>query len=89
MENVKLCTRTEQIDPNVNILPTDSRLRPDRLALELGDDRKACTEKRSLEEKQREAKASRAKNQQEWKPKYFERDIALGWRLKGKEIPNL
>lgn len=48
--------------------PTDSRLRPDRLALEKSDTKKAGAEKHTLEEKQRaEAKARKTP----WVPRYF------------------
>jgi len=74
-----------KLDPDMTILPTDSRLRMDRFALENGEDKKASAEKRFLEEKQREEKDIRQRNQQEWKPKYFEKDDQLGWRFKGSE----
>eukprot|EP01118_Nematostelium_gracile_P019472 TRINITY_DN9032_c0_g1_i1.p1 TRINITY_DN9032_c0_g1~~TRINITY_DN9032_c0_g1_i1.p1 ORF type:complete len:483 (-),score=130.09 TRINITY_DN9032_c0_g1_i1:22-1392(-) len=51
--------------------PTDSRLRPDRLALEKGDVKTAGTEKYALEEKQREERRKRERAGVEWKPRWF------------------
>lgn len=54
------------------ILPdTDSRVRGDRLALELGDLDFASKEKTRLEEKQRADKKAREENGVEWKPVLF------------------
>jgi hypothetical protein len=52
--------------------PTDSRLRPDRLALQKGDAKTAGIEKAKLEEKQREERRKRERLNQEWTPKYFQ-----------------
>jgi len=49
--------------------PTDSRIRPDRLALENLDVPPASAEKHALEEKQREDK--RKRGNKPWVPKYF------------------
>ena len=66
---------------NINHLPdslrsklphTDSRLRPDQKALEVGDFVKAGSEKLRLEQKQREARKYRADNNIEYSAKYFE-----------------
>jgi len=57
---------TDEMKPTLP--PTDSRLRPDRLALEKSDTKKAGAEKHILEEKQRaEAKARKTP----WVPRYF------------------
>lgn len=56
--------------PN-KLLPSDSRLRPDRYALEMGDMGKAGTEKSRLEEKQRAEKKQRERLNQEFTPKWF------------------
>jgi len=53
------------------LAPTDSRIRPDRLALEKGDVKTAKAEKYALEEKQREDKRKREKTGLEWTPKWF------------------
>ncbi|KAL1546332.1 Oxysterol-binding protein-related protein 3A [Salvia divinorum] len=54
------------------LLPSDSRLRPDRLALEHNDLSKAGAEKARLEEKQRAEKRTREAKEEEFKPKWFE-----------------
>lgn len=46
-----------------------SRLRPDIRLLENGDIDGAANEKNRLEEKQREARKSRKKGKEEWKPR--------------------
>jgi len=51
--------------------PTDSRLRPDRMALYVGDVKKAATEKHILEERQREDRRKREAQNKTWVPKYF------------------
>ncbi|CAA0842857.1 Oxysterol-binding protein-related protein 3B [Striga hermonthica] len=54
------------------LLPSDSRLRSDRLALEHGDLSKAGLEKSRLEERQRAEKRTRETNGDEFKPKWFD-----------------
>jgi len=55
-----------------SILPgTDSRLRPDRRALERGDRGDAGIYKSRLEEKQRGDKKERAARREEWYPRWF------------------
>ena len=54
------------------ILPrTDCRFRPDQIALERGDLKKAASEKFRLEEKQRAARKEREKHKVIYKPLYF------------------
>eukprot|EP01121_Diplochlamys_sp_Union-15-3_P012521 TRINITY_DN3761_c0_g1_i3.p1 TRINITY_DN3761_c0_g1~~TRINITY_DN3761_c0_g1_i3.p1 ORF type:complete len:437 (-),score=92.81 TRINITY_DN3761_c0_g1_i3:49-1359(-) len=53
--------------------PTDSRLRSDRLALEVWDTKKAASEKHRLEEEQRERKRQREKANGEYLASYFKR----------------
>ena len=53
------------------LLPTDSRRRPDRRALEVGDTAVASAEKRRIEEMQRTEEKARKESKQEWVPKYF------------------
>lgn len=54
------------------LLASDSRLRPDRAALELGDLSKAGAEKSRLEEKQRAEKRSREENGHHFTPRWFD-----------------
>ncbi|MCL7042140.1 hypothetical protein MKW94_025014 [Papaver nudicaule] len=54
------------------LLASDSRLRPDRYALEKGDLSKAGSEKSSLEEKQRAEKRNRDAKGQKFTPRWFE-----------------
>ncbi|CAA2993270.1 oxysterol-binding -related 3C [Olea europaea subsp. europaea] len=54
------------------LLASDSRLRPDRWALEKGDLSKAGAEKSSLEEKQRAEKRDREAKGHNFKPKWFD-----------------
>ncbi|KAL0344532.1 UNVERIFIED_CONTAM: Oxysterol-binding protein-related protein 3A [Sesamum radiatum] len=54
------------------LLPSDSRLRPDRLALEHADLSKAGLEKTRLEERQRAEKRTREAKGDEFKPKWFD-----------------
>lgn len=51
--------------------PTDCRLRPDIRGMEDGDMDLASQEKERLEEKQREARRERAKNEAEWRTRWF------------------
>ncbi|KAI5065471.1 hypothetical protein GOP47_0020440 [Adiantum capillus-veneris] len=53
------------------LLPSDSRLRPDRCALEMGDFNKAGVEKTRMEERQRAEKRLRESSNQEFVPKWF------------------
>ncbi|XP_059296413.1 oxysterol-binding protein-related protein 3A-like [Lycium ferocissimum] len=53
------------------LLPSDSRLRPDRSALEKGDVSKASSEKSRLEERQRADRRTRETKGDEFKPKWF------------------
>ncbi|GFZ18033.1 OSBP(oxysterol binding protein)-related protein 3C [Actinidia rufa] len=54
------------------LLASDSRLRPDRYALEKGDLLKAGAEKSSLEERQRAEKRHREENGHQFTPKWFD-----------------
>eukprot|EP01118_Nematostelium_gracile_P008516 TRINITY_DN2824_c0_g1_i1.p1 TRINITY_DN2824_c0_g1~~TRINITY_DN2824_c0_g1_i1.p1 ORF type:complete len:493 (+),score=138.66 TRINITY_DN2824_c0_g1_i1:988-2466(+) len=59
-----------------NVLPaSDSRLRPDRAALEIRDNAKASAEKRKLENYQRQLVKIREAKGEVYKNKYFERDV--------------
>lgn len=53
------------------LLASDSRLRPDRYALEIGDVSKASSEKSRLEERQRADRRTREAKGDEFKPKWF------------------
>ncbi|XP_078428492.1 OSBP(oxysterol binding protein)-related protein 3C [Wolffia australiana] len=55
-----------------NLLGSDSRLRPDRYALEKGDMSKAGAEKSSLEERQRAEKRNRESLGQQFSPRWFD-----------------
>lgn len=69
-----LAMSLNEIDDELRMkLPrTDSRLRPDVRMLEEGDIDGAASEKNRLEEKQRDARKSRRKDKDNWKPKWFE-----------------
>uniref|UniRef100_M4EZ21 Oxysterol-binding protein n=1 Tax=Brassica campestris TaxID=3711 RepID=M4EZ21_BRACM len=54
------------------LLPSDSRLRPDRYALEMGDMSKSGYEKSSMEERQRAEKRTREEKGQSFTPKWFD-----------------
>ncbi|KAF5199794.1 Oxysterol-binding protein-related protein 3c, partial [Thalictrum thalictroides] len=54
------------------LLASDSRLRPDRYALELGDLSKAGAEKSNLEEKQRAEKRNREAKGHQFTPRWFD-----------------
>nr|DAD26447.1 TPA_asm: hypothetical protein HUJ06_027915 [Nelumbo nucifera] len=54
------------------LLASDSRLRPDRYALEKGDLSKAGSEKSSLEERQRAEKRNREANGHQFTPRWFD-----------------
>ena len=62
------------------IAKTDSRLRPDQKAMEMGKFDIATSEKLRLEEKQREAKKEREKKKEVWRPRWFrqEKDDVTG-----------
>ncbi|TNV78467.1 hypothetical protein FGO68_gene12858 [Halteria grandinella] len=60
------------------IPPTDSRLRPDQMAIESGDFELASKEKHRLEEKQRAVRKYMEANGLKHEPKYFERWIPRG-----------
>ncbi|CAO2820298.1 unnamed protein product [Amaranthus hypochondriacus] len=55
-----------------NILASDSRLRPDRFALEKGDLSKSGSEKSRLEERQRAEKRTREAKGQQFTPRWFD-----------------
>ncbi|KAK9127082.1 hypothetical protein Syun_015879 [Stephania yunnanensis] len=55
-----------------NLLASDSRLRPDRCALQKGDLSKAGAEKSSLEEKQRAEKRNREQEGHQFTPRWFD-----------------
>ncbi|KAM2467955.1 hypothetical protein FF1_009680 [Malus domestica] len=55
------------------LLASDSRLRPDRFALEQGDLSKAGFEKSSLEERQRAEKKNRLEKGHEFTPRWFDK----------------
>ncbi|GLJ44372.1 hypothetical protein SUGI_0930080 [Cryptomeria japonica] len=55
------------------LLASDSRLRPDRYALEIGDLTKAGAEKNNLEERQRTEKKCREAKSEQFTPKWFTR----------------
>ncbi|CAI8616580.1 unnamed protein product [Vicia faba] len=54
------------------LLASDSRLRPDRYALEMGDLSKSGAEKSSLEERQRAEKRAREEKGHKFSPRWFE-----------------
>lgn len=62
------------------LLSSDSRLRPDRAALEKGDSSSAQTHKHALEERQRAEKKKRTDDGAEWSPKWFKLDQDLALR---------
>lgn len=70
--------RLNELDKEIeDVIPkTDSRLRPDIRAMENGDIDLASEEKKRLEEKQRAARKSRSKSDEEWKT----RNVASGPR---------
>eukprot|EP01116_Phalansterium_solitarium_P017319 TRINITY_DN4233_c0_g1_i1.p1 TRINITY_DN4233_c0_g1~~TRINITY_DN4233_c0_g1_i1.p1 ORF type:complete len:242 (-),score=105.04 TRINITY_DN4233_c0_g1_i1:274-999(-) len=61
------------VPPNHCLPPTDSRLRPDRAALEVADTKTAAAEKYRLEQKQREEK--RQRGDKAWVPRYFKKSV--------------
>jgi len=64
--------------------PTDSRLRPDRIALENGENKKAANEKYKLEEAQRALRKQREAKGIEYKPTYFTKTEESGeWVFNG------
>ncbi|KAJ1731506.1 hypothetical protein LPJ61_002498 [Coemansia biformis] len=72
------------------LCPTDSRFRPDQLAMETGEYEQADVEKSRLENKQRATRRQREQGELEpWKPRWFVRsfDDDSGesyWRLNGE-----
>ncbi|XP_043237792.1 oxysterol-binding protein-related protein 1-like [Amphibalanus amphitrite] len=62
-----------ELEPGMELCPTDCRLRPDIRALEEGNLDLAASEKHRLEEKQRETRKIRAKRKEEWEARYFKR----------------
>jgi len=68
-ENTFQCVKIDDFMKR-HLLPTDSRLRPDRAALEVGDVKAATVAKNQVEEKQRERK----RQGKDWAPKYFKLD---------------
>lgn len=73
-------------DPADDALPkTDSRRRTDRIALEVGDNTLAASEKHRLEEAQRHKKKIRDEKKLPWIPQYFfedEKNINHRWTYK-------
>eukprot|EP00158_Paraphelidium_tribonemae_P008019 Partr_v1_DN28436_c0_g1_i2_m41728 putative Oxysterol-binding protein len=57
------------------ICPTDSRLRPDQRAMEMGKFEQADDEKSRLEEKQRVSRHERHEKGIEWSPMWFRREV--------------
>lgn len=62
-----------ELEPSMKklLVPTDSRLRPDIRAMEIGDMDTASVEKERLEEKQRTARKERFKDEDEWSTRWF------------------
>jgi len=69
----RFAARLNELDDSYKKLlpPTDSRLRPDRQALERGDPDAASAYKRQIETKQREERAKRKQAKKEWSPTWF------------------
>lgn len=67
------CEELLEIPPTLEKIlpPTDSRLRPDRLALEQRDNKRAAAEKYKLEERERAKRKAREQKGEVWKPRYF------------------
>lgn len=57
------------------LAPTDTRLRPDQRAMEEGEYDLAAAEKQRVEEKQRSARRLRDSSGEEWRPKWFSKDV--------------
>jgi len=64
--------------------PTDTRLRPDQRALELGDIDFAASEKARLEDKQRAARKVLEEKGQTWSPVFFKKNEAGDWVTNNK-----
>lgn len=84
----KFAIEMNEITPHLKLLlpPTDSRLRPDQVALEQGDKERATNEKNRLEAEQRARKRQLEVEEQEWRPLWFklDRDELTGevfWRF--------
>ena len=58
-----------------SLAPTDSRFRPDRLFLEMGDMEQAGREKVKLENDQRVQRKKREEKNERWKPRYFKKEV--------------
>ncbi len=70
--------------------PTDTRLRPDQRAMEDGEYDFAAEEKNRLEEKQRAARRERENRGEEWRPRWFTKEVdrttgEMYWEYKGAE----
>jgi len=72
--NMTTLSRDSCKTPKNKLPKTDSRLRPDRIALEKQQYTEAASEKHRLEEAQRHKKKIRDQNNMEWTPKYFTED---------------
>ena len=86
----KFAIELNEITPQLRTFlpPTDSRLRPDQVALEQGDRERATSEKNRLENEQRLRRRRMEAEGQEWKPIWFQSDRDeftgdLFWRFKG------
>lgn len=55
--------------------PTDTRLRPDQRAMEDGEYDFAAQEKNRVEEKQRAARRERENHGEDWRPKWFAKEV--------------
>jgi len=72
---------------NETLPETDSRFRPDRIALEKQDMKRAAAEKRLLEQKQRDQAKIRSQTGRVWAPKFFDKYEESGttyWRSNGR-----
>jgi len=59
--------------PKAGVMPSDSRLRPDRIALEKGDNSVAGSKKTLLEERQRAERRTRKEKGDVWTPRWFKK----------------
>jgi len=83
----KLAVEACSLEPykSKNLIKTDARFRPDRIALENLDNNLAASEKHRLEEAQRHKKKVREEKELPWIPKYFEEnesDVNMRWTYK-------
>jgi len=68
----KFASSLNDFDENIDVLPcTDSRLRPDKQQLELGELDNATKIKKIMEERQRSDRKRREENEEEWIPSFF------------------